>query len=94
MYKKSAGAGGAGAAGALATTGAPNVALYIGVAIVLSIIGLCLYRTSVVLGPAAIGEGTPAHAAGGGRTAAAAGARRSERRPRTDGVRSWPWPSP
>ena len=50
MYKKSAGAGGAGAAGALATTGAPNVALYLGVAIVLSIIGLCLSRSSVVLG--------------------------------------------
>ena len=50
MYKKSAGAGGAGAVGALATTGAPDVALYLGVAIVLGIIGLCLYRSSVVLG--------------------------------------------
>ena len=49
MYKIHVGAGGAGV-GALATTGAPNVALYIGVAIVLGIVGLCLYRSSVVLG--------------------------------------------
>jgi hypothetical protein len=50
MYKKSIGAGGAGGAGALASTGAPDIALFLGVGAALILIGLCLYRSSVVLG--------------------------------------------
>ena len=50
MYKNSLGAGGAGGAGTLAATGAPNIAIFIGVAAALTILGLCLYRSSVVFG--------------------------------------------
>ncbi|HTJ66106.1 MAG TPA: hypothetical protein VL551_01130 [Actinospica sp.] len=49
MYKN-LGAGGAGGAGALAATGAPNIAVFLGVAAALTVIGLCLYRSSVVFG--------------------------------------------
>jgi hypothetical protein len=50
MYKNSLGAGGAGGTGALAATGAPNIALFIGIAVALTLIGLGLYRSSVVFG--------------------------------------------
>ncbi|HET9172400.1 MAG TPA: hypothetical protein VFN97_23440 [Actinospica sp.] len=50
MYKSSIGAGGAGGAGALATTGAPDIALFVAIAVALTLIGLALYRTSVVSG--------------------------------------------
>jgi hypothetical protein len=46
MYKKSSGLAGA---GGLAATGAPNVAILLGVMLALCIVGLCFYRTSAVL---------------------------------------------
>jgi hypothetical protein len=47
MYRGVGKAGGAG--GALAVTGAPNIAVYLAVALGLFVVGACIWRTEMVL---------------------------------------------
>ena len=46
MYRS---VGKAGGAGALAATGAPNVAVFLGIAFLTALVGVCLMRSAIVL---------------------------------------------